>query len=664
LSFSTVVPIIPALAPGTINMSSPRRSLISSYSQLSSLYKNPTRDLHGAAASDQDGQLLSKHAELLERFHNTDWHKQSERSSRYYHVLALLYEVEDYRGRTPVVERLVLAEPTASVEHFKWDGDTNPDEQNPFINPKDRSLWKAKVRCCVAAIESKRKNSHSNALLHQLDVLEAFVRDNLHRPDEDLPAWTTLAFVRNAQARIARQGKDFVYVQQKLVSVVECLDQRATEIISKTTRLMTKVVAQQRAGKSTKREENEIRELEDDLIFIRQKQTLAIPFNLGLTNLQRGLLDSANRACQSARFQFRLHGQACHRLHNELLMIAIKRAGTSARHQQCLLGLETELKSKILPRLDPAGALGNPKLYIYGMRELAVIQHVCGKFDEMRATLRQMETVTPLGPHWKSRISLLRARELYGSWRQRPGEVQDKDHSPLMEAVRYCDAAFKHATGGKQPIGHHPDVPGLLAFIESCGNRNLIDTMESLITYGTVQLFLKTYFAAVRKSDKSADAIQEAMKSAETVRELSERDNPRLLAMAHLVLADAYRASNLIVEARQHLETARNLETQIQHEYVKDRRRAIETKIPKTLTLSLDDFKHISKAEEAVLGWYIGNCKDKTSTHKISQQIGIGRGRVKKFIEGQGPSSPLYDLLSPRKRRKAVASRKRSKAKV
>jgi hypothetical protein len=40
--------------------------------------------------------------------------------------------------------------------------------------------------------------------------------------------------------------------------------------------------------------------------------------------------------------------------------------------------------------------------------------------------------------------------------------------------------------------------------------------------------------------------------------------------MAHLVLADAYRESNFMVEARQHLdEVAKNLETHIQHEYVK-----------------------------------------------------------------------------------------------
>lgn len=664
LSFSAVLPIILPLL-STFAMSSPYKSLIRSYSQLSSLYKNPTRSLHGAAASDQDQELLSKHAELRKQFGAIGWGKQVEKSSRYYKVLALLYEVEDYCGRTPSVERIILAEPTASVEHFKRNSTLDPDDDNKNVlaDPEVRSLWKAKVRCCVAAIESKRKNSHSDALLHELDVLEAFVLGSLHSPTEALAAWTTLAFVRIAQARIARQGKDFVYVQQKLVSVVECLDQRATEIIEKTKGFLKKVVERQRKGKSPLNEEKEIRELEDDLIFIRQKQTLAIPFNLGLANLQRGLLDSANRACQSARFQFRLHGQACHRLHNELLMIAIKRAGTSTRHRQRLLGLETELKSEILPRLEPRTTLGNPKLYIYGMRELAVIQHLCGKFDEMRATLRKMEAVTPLGPHWKSRISLLRARELYGSWRQRPGEIQDKDPAALIEALRFCDNAFKHATGGKELIGNHPDVPSLLAFIESCGNRNLIDTRESLITYGTAQLFLKTYFSAINKNDKSAEAIQEAIKSAETVKALSKLDNPRLLAMAHLVLADSYRELAFIVEARRHLEIAKNLETQIQHEYVKDRRRAIEERIPKTLTLYLDDFKHINSAEDVLLGWYIGNCEDKSSTYSISKQLGIGRGRVTKFIERQGSSSPYYQLLNPRKLRMAGTTRKRGKAK-
>ena len=639
-------------------MSAPH-SLTNTYSRLSSLYKNPTRNLRGAAASDQDAVLVRKHAELLEQFRKNEWPQHSEKPSIYFKVLALLYEVDDYRGRTPAVERIILAEPTASVEHFKTLGsnDAVTPREIDFTDPSVRSLWKAKVRCCVAAIESRRKNSHSDALLHDLNVLEEFIMEKLHQ--QDLPAWTTLAFVHMAQARIARQGKDFPYVQKKLVSVVECLYERAAEIIDKTRDQVENLSELQQQGEDTSQRENEIRELEDDLVFIRQKQTLAIPFNLGLANLQRGLLDSADRACQAARFQFRLHGQACHALSNELLMIAINRARTSSQQRNYLLQLEAKLKEKILRKLEPNEVLGNPKLYVYGMRELAVIQHVCGKFAEMRATLRKMEGL-PLGPQWKSRINLLRARALYGSWRAKPGEIKDKRDKDLREAVNHCDEAFKHATGGKEPIASHLDVPSLLAFIERAGNRNLIDTMESLITYGTAQLVLKTYFDAIQDEDRSAEAVQEAKKSAEAVKELSKHDNPRLHAMAHLVLADAYRESKFLVEARQHLEIAKTLEGRIQHEYVKDRRKAIEDKIQMTLTLYLNDYNHISQAEDVLLGWYIGNCADKSSINKIHQQLNVTRPRIKDYIVRQGPSSPYHHLLPPLKQKGGTRKKRKN----
>lgn len=648
-------------AVGPITDMTAPHPLTNTYSQLSSLYKNPTRNLRGAAASDQDPVLLSMHAVLLEQFRDSEWPQHVEKPPIFYKVLALLYEVDDYRGRIPAVERIILAEPTASVEHFKTLGsnDSTTPRKDDFSNRDVRSLWKAKVRCCVAAIESRRKNSHSDALLHDLRVLEEFIVENLHQPNKARPAWTTLAFVHTAQARIARQGKDFAYVQKKLVSVVKCLDERTAEIIEVTRDLVETISELQQQGEDTSQKENEIRKLEDDLVFIRQKQTLAIPFSIGLANLQRGLLDSADRACQAARFQFRLHGHACHFLYNELLMIAINRARTSSQHRNYLLQLEAELKGKILPRLEPNGVLGNPKLYVYGMRELAVIQHLCGKFAEMRATLRKMETVLPLGPQWKSRINLLRARALYGSWRQKPGEIKDKRDKDLREAVNHCDEAFKYATGGKEPIGSHPDVPSLLASIERAGNRNLIDTMESLITYGTAQLFLKTYFDAIQDKDSSAEAVQEAKKSAEAVKELSKLDNPRLLAMAHLVLADAYRESNFNVEARQHLEIAKTLEAKIQHEYVKDRRKAIEDKIQTTLTLSLDDYDHISQAEDVVLGWFIGNCQDKSSIYKIHQQLNVSRPRISEYILRQGPSSPYYHLLPRPKPKKRGGTKKR-----
>lgn len=640
-------------------MASVQNDLTATYSQLSSLYKNPTRNLSGVAASDLDAVLAQKRNELAKLFEDL---KPGPESALYLKILALLYEVDDYLGRTPSVEQTILKEPTASVEHFKT---RDPEEQrkglsDKFTDPAVRSLWKAKVRCCVAAIESRRKNSHPEELLAQLDHLESFVFGEMHA--ETLPAWTTLAFVRVAQARIARQGRDLAYVQNKLVSVVECLDKRAAEVIDKTSELLEKLTELTRAGESTLEVENQIRDLEDDLIFIKQKQTLAIPFNIGLGNLQRGLLDSANRACQTAKFQFRLHGQASHRLHNELLMIAIRRARTSTEDKLELQELEEQLVREILPKLEPKGLVGRPKLYLYALRELAVIQHLSGKFPDMRATLRKMESVSPLGPQWESRINLLRARAAYGSWRQVAGDLKNKDHRVLLQALRDCNKAFRYATGGRDRIEDHADVLSLLASIKGLGNRNLIDTMESLITYGTAQLFLKNYFDAVKNRVEGAQAVREAMKSAEAVKELSKHDNPRLLAMAHLVLADAHRESNFIVEARQHLEHAKSMEAQIQHEYVKDRRKAVEAKLPKTLTLYLETCGHIDRAEDLVLGWYIGNCVDKSSIYKIAQQLVIGVNRIRKYIARQGPSSPYFHLLTPTK--KSPSSTKKAKKKT
>jgi hypothetical protein len=647
-------------------MSSRLKPLTEAYIQLSSLYKNPTRHLRGMAASAQDAELVGRHAELLALFKAVEWGRRAKKSPLYFKVLALLYEVDDYRGMTPSVEPLILKESTASLGHFDArSGADRPGDsrETDFSDPDVRALWKAKVLCCVAAVESKRKSSDADALLHDLNILEAFVHEKLHRPGEALPAWTTLALVRHAQARVARQGEDYTYVRDKLLSVVECLDARAAELIEKLSALVEKSSARRR-GKDTRRVEDAIREpgdelagLEDDLVFIRQKQTLAILFSVGLDNLQRGFLDSANHACQAARFQFRLHGHTYHRLFNELLMVSIKRARTSTKNKDDFLPLEAELERKILPHLEPKGAAGNPKLYVYGLRELAVVQHACGKSAEMRATLRKMEKVKPLGPQWKSRISILHSRALYGGWRHSSAEITGEDRGPLLDALNHSEIAFNHATGGKEGIASHRDAPRLLSFIKGSGSRNLIDTMEGLLTYGTVQLFFKKYFDAVGKPVKSAGAVKEAMKSAEAVIELSGADNPRLLAMGHLVLADAYRESDLIVEARQHLEFAKTLEARIEHRYVKDRRKAIEKKIQTTLTLYHKDCGHINQAVDKVFGWYIGNCKDKSSTNKIAAQLGIGSQRLEAYIERQGPSSPYYDLL-PRLRENKKKRRK------
>lgn len=634
-------------------MTSRLKTLTAAYYKLSSLYKNPTRTLRGMAATNQDAELVGQHAELLTLFEDINWGARVEKVALYFKVLALLYEVDDYRGSlTPSVERAILDEPTASVEHFNTRKETGDWHAANFSKSNVRTLWKAKVMCCVAAIESRRKNSDSGVLLRELNVLEEFVYQKLHRPDETLHAWTTLAFVRTAQARVARQGEEYTYVRDKLLSVVGCLDERAAEIIEKLPKLNERLTALRRLDKKTKRSEgqkvelqNDIRGLEDDLVFIRQKHTLTILFSFGLDNLQRGFLDSANHACQAARFLFRLHGHTYHQLFNELLMIAIKRARTSQKQQNEFPLLERELVKNILPRLEPKEGLGNSKLYVYGLRELAVVQHMCGKFAEMRATLRKLERIKPLGPQWKSRISLLHARASYGAWQGISGEIKDRKPDLLLAALNHCQTAFEHAVGGKKEIGRHEDAQSLIAFIKDMGSRNLIDTTESLITYGTVQLFLKKYFDVTSDRTKSGRAVAEALKMAHVVIELNEEDNPRLLAMGHLVAADAYRESDFIVEARRQLEIAKALEARIQHEYVKDRRKAIEEKIPTTLTLYREDCGNINQAADRLLGWYIGNCKDKSSIYRIALQIGVSRPKVKEYIEKQGPSSPYYHLL-------------------
>ena len=494
-------------------MTSRLKALTAAYYNLSSLYKNPTRRLRGMAASDEDEELAARHAGLLALFEDFDWDASDERPALYFKVLALLYEVDDYRGVSPSVERAILDAPTASVEHFNTWREGGDLSAADFSDRDVRTLWKAKVLCCVASVESRRKSSESGALLRELNVLEEFVDKKLHRPGESLPAWTTLAFVRTAQARVARQGEAYTYVRDKLLSVVGCLDERAAEIIEKLSALTEGLAVLRRSDKQTKRGESEkaelqgdIRALEDDLGFIRQKHTLTVLFSFGLDNLQRGFLDGANHACQAARPLFRLHGHTYHRLFNELLMIAIKRARTSSKQKQDFLALERELVREILPRLEPRGVLGNPKLYVYGLRELAVVQHACGKSAELKATLRKMEQVTPLGPQWKSRISILHSRASYGAWRQTP-DFKGRKPDLLIAALNHSEAAFRHATGGNGGIGNHADAESLLDFVKGTGSRNLSDTAESLIAYGTVQLFLKGYFDTVGDVAKSAGAI-------------------------------------------------------------------------------------------------------------------------------------------------------------
>jgi hypothetical protein len=595
-------------------------NLTDTYNALSSLYKNPTESLRRAAASDHDKKLVAMHRRLhdlfLEEIRRGGW---AEKNSLYFKILALLYEIDDYRGLKPSVETIITNEPAAEVGHFVVE-----QEAQDYATPRDatitdresRSLWKAKVRCCVAAIETRRKSSHSKDLVQELGVLEDFVKKRLHKPR--LPAWATLAFVRAAQARIARQD-DFTYVRKKLLSVVKCLDRRAEEIISQLEEL-SKSATPQVKGSDWQRHI-------DDLVFIRQKHTLAILFNVGLANLQRGFLRTANFACQGARFEFRLTGQPFHRLFNELLLISIQRWQPPGKEKEKKLKvLKDDLERMIRTKLKPEGDTGNPRLYLYALRELAAIHIDCGEFDEAEQALLRMNNVASLGGQWKSRIAVLQSRALYNRWNNAPEE--SRDEAPLVAALSHSEAAFDHATGLKGGIQRYKDGGSLLAAIRGSERENVIDTAESLLTYGTVRLFLK-----------NPDA---AMVSAQAVISLCQDDNPRLLAMGHLVAAEAHIQKEFIMAAREHLESAKELESRIDHKYVGDRRRAVEILLSKTLEFGgCDTFED---AEEQLLGWYIRRYSTMKTINMIADEIGVDRRRLKKYLEDLDESSPYYDL--------------------
>jgi hypothetical protein len=394
-----------------------------------------------------------------------------------------------------------------------------------------------------------------------------------------------------------------------------------------------------------------VRELEDDMVFTRRKRTLADSFSVGLDDLQRGFLGKASLACQTARFELRLHGQVYHRLFNELLLISIRRAHAHTDNQKEFMFLETELADKVIPLLEPKGVVRNPKLYLYGLRELAVVQYARGQFAEMRATLRKMEKVSP-GPQWKSRINLLYSRASYKAWQLAKVDLKKRRPDALLDALSYSDWAFKHATGGKESIGGHTDRKSLVKYVEGMGSRNLIDTVESLVTYGTVQVFLIEYLGAVAQAAKRDGAFDEAIKSGSAVIELSGQDNPRLQAMGHLILTDAYRAYHLMVEASRHLELAKILEARIEHKYVEDRRKFIEAKIQMSFILHSNDFESVNDAMAVLFEWLIKGCTDRSSIPHIADQLGVGKARVKRYIKMRGPSSSFYNLLPPSERRR------------
>jgi hypothetical protein len=595
-------------------MASTLQDLAQTYSELSSLYKNPTRPLSGKAASDQNLGLAALHARLLRLFNDSGggWAGVKEKPALYFKTVALLYEIEDYRGLPPSLGDLIREEwgPILSdMTALTGAGEGRPGGgalgEVDFTDAAVRSLWKAKILVGVAAVEISRKGSRLDTLLNDLNVLEAFVEQRLHLPELGLPSWTMLAFVRAAQARVARQSQAYDYVREKLPSIIHCLDRRAEELIEK----LTDLDRRDEAGARKK-----VEELTDDLVFIRQKQTLSSLFNVGLANLQRGFLHSAEYACEAARLQFRLHGQTFHRLFNELVILSIRKARMSVDNKEELCGLRGELESDILPRLRPDGEAGNPKLYLYGLREKAVIQSACGETAEMLGTLEEMEKVGPPAALWRSRIDILRARACYQSWWELP--EGKRDDGLLRQALGYSEAAFREATDSRVTVAGCRDTKSLLAVVGRSANKGLIDTIESLVTYGTVQLFLRN--------------AAEAIKSGSAVVALSVEGNPRLLAMGRLVLAEAYVQKGLHVEAHRHLVSAKALESQIDHKYVEDRRRAVENLMPDYFDLSDIDY---DTAKGLLLGWFIERRSTKKSVNKVAIELGKDRKTITRYLD-------------------------------
>ncbi|HJP93003.1 MAG TPA: hypothetical protein VJ875_13685 [Pyrinomonadaceae bacterium] len=601
------------------------RLLTKHYKDLLSLYKNPTRALRGQAAPIEEKglieekQLKEKRTELLRLFNDYEWNDAEHQSPLYVKILGLLYEIDDYQGLTPAVEYLILKEADAAMKHLQIVGSASASSRNfktKLRESETRSLWKARVLCCVGAIETKRKRGLDHdyeTLKADLQNLERFVETYLH--SGGLVAWTTLATVRAAQARLARQNQKYAYMRRKLLRAVHCLDERAAEIIKRLDELSRKTW-------NSRPEKVEIQELVDDLVFIRQKLTLSISFNVGLAELQRGFLRSADYACQTANLQFRLHGHLYHKKFNDLVLLSIRRARTSHSDKTMFSSLECELNDKVIRWLEPGNECDNPKLYLYALRELAVIQIHSGDF---RAALRTLNKMKAKHPRWSARISNLRARAYYRGWNLSPR----KSRKPKLinNALRSSELSFTQAAGLSDGIQSYEGWRDLLTDIENSANKSLIDTIESLVTYGTVQLFLNN--------------PDEAIKSAEVVIALCQNDNPRLLAMGHLVMAEAQTQKKLYAEADEHLANAKILEKQVDHRYVEDRRRAVEHHLPQYFDVTDLELKD---AEKDLFGWYIEHRSRKENPNRISLELGVGRKTVIKYLQHLKPRSPYYHL--------------------
>lgn len=617
-------------------------SVARAYRDLQRLYQNPTREWRGFAAAnldrDLDIKLASKQRKLLAAFRREKWPDFAKRPALYFKALSLLYEVDDYRGKVPSVQQIIIDEhgwlrrEIIDTLRRRREGVDAPDD---YRSEDFRSTWKAKVLCFVAFVEGGRGTKRSEDLLGELRELEEFVRRILHRPnerpEEDQPAWTTLAFVHAAQARVARDSQRYSMMREKLVSVVECLDVRAANIIMQ---------AVKNSGTAALRKANAnlLDELTDDLVFVRRKKTLFTSFNVALAELQRGSLGFAAYAAKTSHLEFRLHGHLFHRLYARLLAIAIRRGQLSRDHADELFELEAELDKEILPLLEPSDELGNPKLYLYALRLKAVLQYDDHRYAELLKTLKRMENVLPRTGKWDSRIALLRARTRWREWVTSPSNNASK----LDEALLGVETAFRMATGLKRQVSDFKNIGSLVKAINESRTKSLTDVMEALLSYGDVQIAVGTRH---RRNRNPHDVIVlgayvQAMKAAGAVIELAGDENPRLTAMGHLVSAESLIARDQFVEANQHLASAKVLEKQIDYQYVADRIRAVERarSVQKFLDLSSctsglnptkEDVKH---AQYLIWGWMIEHWTNGHSVGEIADKLFKKQNTIERYL--------------------------------
>ncbi len=616
-------------------MSSQFRSISEAYEQLSSLYKNPTRcesssNVDGVAAPNVNSELIRRHEALSEIFNQQRERLIKDEESLYYKILVLLYEVDLYFGVESPLEKLIVSNYEKLIRDFA----NRPDQEGnrPFdrvelTRPRIRSGLKAKIRCCVAAIESKRREEDLNDLARDLRILERFIEENLHHPP-DSPAWTTWALVLSARARLARQAQNYDESQRKLLEEVDCLDNRAVEIIDR-------LFDQDETRKLTQKQ---IGELKDDLVFIRRKQTLSNFFNVGLAAFQRGFLKTANQACQAARLQFHLHGQFFQEVFNDLIILSITRARTSRGQDDEFRDLKHTLENNIVPHLNGDNGVGNQKLYLYALRELAVLQYYCEETDDMIKTLDLMdgllERQKSVKGQWKARVSILRARALWRNW------VRQQDTAKPIEALKHAQNALSAASNLTESISSYSNANALRKAIDHSKKISLIDTIESLVTYGSIMA--------------SAKDSSEAIKTATAVIQLSGDDNPRLCAMGYLVRAEAYAENGQLIEAQRDVVHACEREARIDHCYVADRRkfvvRAIEKRLPQP-SLFLGDMKEgdfNKKGKNRLLGWFIETMTEKKSKSELEDKLGVSRSRIDSYMKylSENEDDPYHYLVA------------------